>query len=305
MLSKLLPRLAPLVFVLALVGCSTQVQVTADRAGTLAAREVTSVSLSGMTSPETPAEAAVRRGLVSALGRDRKVKTTGFDLDANMQIGADYIVTDKADTFDRRSEDGRVTRVHTIAREYVLTGTYQMSDLSGMIASGTFRQSETKRGQGGSAQAAAASVPAAQARLSMLAFQAGDQIRREAFPHIDRNTVSLKGGGGQINDANKLVAARQTAQAKGIYQQVYDTPNAKAKDREAAAFNLGVIAEIEGDRDAARMHYENAQALDLTDKRALRALQRMDAQDGFGPPAEEAEEQGGGGFLESLGGLLR
>ena len=305
----LVPILPPLTLTLVLVlllgGCSTQVQVAADRQGSLASREVSSVSLSGMTSPETAAESAVRKGLVSSLGRDRKVRTTGFDLDANMQIGADYQVSDDVQPYTIKNPDtGRTTTMYSITRTYTLNGTYQMSDLDGMIASGTFNQSATKRGQAASPQAAATAVPAGSAQLNMLAFKAGDQIRREAFPHIDRAMVSLKGGGGEINDANKLVAARQVEQAKGIYTRVLDTPNAKPKDREAAAFNLGVIAEIEGDRDAARGYYQAAQDIDMTDKRALQAMQRMDVQDGLVAEELQDPDASEGGFLNSLGNMF-
>lgn len=255
-------------------GCSTSAAVEGEVPPGLASRSVQSVSLIGMSSPESQEETLVRRALVSALARDGFVTTSGFDLESTMQIGASYDV----ETVDATLIPGLSGNGGSVKRTYALSGNWQLSDGAGQFAAGSYRATrEEKASSPRGRQAAIGGLPSPESVLPTLAEQAADQIRRDAFRHVARSEVKLKGTPlpSIVNDANKLVAAGQTEMARGIYRDTAADPEAKPKLREAAFYNLGVLEEIGNDREAAMQLYLQAQQQDLTDKRTLAAIQRL------------------------------
>ena len=274
-----------------LPGCSTSAAVEGEVAPALASREVKSVSLVGMNSPETPEEQLVRRSLVSALAKDGFVTTSGFDLESTMQIGASYDV----ETLDATLIPGLAGDGGSLKRTYSLSGQWQLSDETGQFAAGSYRaQREESSSSPLGREEAEMGLPSPESVLPELAEEAADQIRQAAFRHVARTEVKLKGTPlpSIVNDVNRLVAAGQIEMARGMYRDTAADPEAKPKLREAAYYNLAVLEEIDNDREAAMQLYLQAQQQDLTDKRTLEAIQRLIGQ-GIDATPRSAEPEPG------------
>lgn len=272
-------------------GCvSSEVLIKVPRNPTIANTSVKAVRILGMHPTETTVENAIRLQLRSLLTTDDLVSKATTTSEPLLQVTGEVTSTTQTDTrtgglgvllasSKKNQETG-----FTATRTYTLHGNYVLRTLDNpSIATGSFSPTIVEKSEGTTIDSAVQGLPSNEAKVQDLATKAADVIRRQAFPFIDRQKVTLKGGGGfmgiggnkQFAFANDYLEAGENERARAIFTSIANQGDAKDQERGAALYNLGVLAEVESKNDIAKNYYNQTLQYLPADKDVLANLKRM------------------------------